>query len=193
MEKSMKTSEKVKGKEAVAARKKQTRQYIIGIVVLLVVAASIAYYFFNPFYARSGDVVAIYYSGTLDNGKVVDSNLNSTPFVFTIGSDGVMPYGLPETVIGMQKNETKIVILPPEKAFGIYDPSLVQVVNRSTLPSDTDFVAGQDYKIIRKTDNAVAHIRILNVTPSTVAWDGNHALAGQNLTLTVTLVQIIGK
>jgi len=189
----MKKSEKVKGKEAVAARKKQTRPYIIGFVIVLVIAASIAYYFFNPFYAKSGDTVAIYYSGTLDNGKVVDSNLNSTPFVFTIGSGRVMPYGLPETVIGMQKNETKTVVLSPEKAFGIYDPSLVQVVNRSTLPSDTDFIAGQDYKVIRKSDNAVAHVKILNVTPSTVAWDGNHALAGQNLTLTVTLVQIITK
>jgi peptidylprolyl isomerase len=187
----MKKSEKVKGKEAVASRRKQQRQVIIGLVIVLVIAAAIGFYFLNPFFARSGSTVAIYYSGALDNGTIVDSNLNSTPLIFTIGTDEVMPYGLVETVIGMQKNQTKTVILPPEKAFGIYDPGLIQVVNRSSLPPDTDFVAGQDYQIIRKSDNAVAHVTILNVTPSTVVWDGNHALAGQNLTLTVSLVQIV--
>ena len=187
----MKKSEKVKGKEAVAARKKKLTQYAIGIVVVMVVAAAIAFYFFNPNFVKSGDTVAIYFTGTLDNGTVVESNLNSTPFVFTIGKNEIMPYGLPDTVIGMQQNETKTVLLPQEKAFGLYQTSLVQVVNRSSLPSNTTFVVGQDYQIVRKSDNAIAHVKIINVTPSTVAWDGNHDLAGQNLTLRVTLVRIV--
>ncbi|MDD1689532.1 MAG: FKBP-type peptidyl-prolyl cis-trans isomerase [Methanoregula sp.] len=187
----MKKSEKVKGKEAVAARKKKLTQYAIGIVVVMVVAAAIAFYFFNPYFVKSGDTVAIYFTGTLDNGTVVESNLNSTPFVFTIGKNEIMPYGLPDTVIGMQQNETKTVVLPPEKAFGLYQTSLIQVVNRSSLPSNTTFVVGQDYQIVRKYDNAIAHVKIINVTPSTIAWDGNHDLAGQNLTLKVTLVRIV--
>ena len=187
----MKKSEKVKGKEAVAARKKKLTQYAIGIVVVMVVAAAVAFYFFNPYFVKSGDTVAIYFTGTLDNGTVVESNLNSTPFVFTIGKNEIMPYGLPDTVIGMQQNETKTVLLPQEKAFGLYQTSLVQVVNRSSLPSNTTFVVGQDYQIVRKSDNAIAHVKIINVTPSTVAWDGNHDLAGQNLTLRVTLVRIV--
>jgi peptidylprolyl isomerase len=191
LEKSMKKSEKVKGKEAVAARKKKMKQYAMGIIVVMIVAAAIAFYFFNPFFAKSGDTVAIYFTGTFDNGTVVQSNVNSTPFVFTLGSKETLPYGLSDAVIGMQPNESKMVVLPPEKAFGKYDPALIQVVNRSTLPSDTAFVTGQDYQVIRKSDNAVAHVKIINVTPSTVAWDGNHVFAGQNLTLTVTLVQII--
>lgn len=187
----MKKSEKVKGKEAVAARKKQMRQYAVGIVAVLIVAAAIAFYFFNPFYAKAGDTVAIYFTGTLDNGTVVESNLNTTPFVFTIGNEETIPYGLPDAVIGMQQNETKTVILPPEKAFGKYNPSLVQVVNRSSLPPDTSFIVGQEYQIVRKSDNAIARVVIMNVTPDVVTWDGNHALAGQNLSLKLTLVQIV--
>ncbi|MCK9631344.1 MAG: FKBP-type peptidyl-prolyl cis-trans isomerase [Methanoregula sp.] len=187
----MKKSEKVKGKEAFAARNKKMKQYAIGIIVVMVVAAAVAFYFFNPYFVKSGDTVAIYFTGTLDNGTVVESNLNSTPFVFTIGKNEIMPYGLPDTVIGMQPNETKTVILSPEKAFGLYQSSLVQIVNRTSLPSNTTFVVGQDYQIVRKTDNAVAHVKIINVTPSTVAWDGNHDLAGENLTLRVTLVRIV--
>jgi peptidylprolyl isomerase len=189
----MKKSEKEKGKTAVAARNKKMKQYAMVAAVVLVVIAGILFYFFNPFFAKTGDTVAIYYTGTLDNGTVIDSNLNLTPFVFTLGQTETIPYGLPDAVIGMQQNETKTVILPPEKAFGAYQPSLVQTVNLSSLPSNTTFVVGQDYQITRKSDNAVAHVRIINITPTTVTWDGNSDLAGQNLTLKITLVQIVRK
>jgi peptidylprolyl isomerase len=190
-ENTMKQSEKVKGKETIAAHKKKMRQYAIIIAVVLVVAAAIAFYLFNPFFAKAGDTVAIYYTGTLDNGTIVESNMNSTPFVFTIGKEEIIPYGLPDVVIGMQQNETKTVVLPPEKAFGVYQPSLVQTVAISSLPANTTFVAGQSYQILRKSDNAIAHVRILNVTSTTVTWDGNPDLAGQNLTLKIMLVQIV--
>jgi peptidylprolyl isomerase len=186
----MKKSEKVKGKEAVAARKNQMIQYAIGIVVVLVIIAAVAFYFFNPFCAKTGDTVAIYYTGTLDNGTLVESNLGSTPLVFTIGKTDIIPYGLPDAVIGMQQNETKTVVLSPEKAFGVYQPSLIQTVNLSSLPPNTTFVVGQPYQIIRKSDNAIAHVKIINTTPTTVTWDGNPDLAGQNLTLKITLVEI---
>jgi len=189
----MKRSEKVKGKEAVAARKKKMKQYAIVVLVALVVIAGIAYYLFNPFVAHTGDTVAIYFTGTLDNGTVVQSNLNSTPFVFTLGNEATLPYGLADVVTGMQQNETKTVALSPEKAFGAYQQSLVQTVNLSSLPENTTFVVGQPYEIKRKSDNAIAHVRIINVTPSTITWDGNHELAGQNLNLKVTLVGIAKK
>jgi peptidylprolyl isomerase len=190
-EENMNKSEKVKGKEAVAAKKKQMRKYAIVILAVMVVFAGIAFYFFNPFFARSGETVAVYYVGTLDNGTVVESNLNSTPMVFTLGTEGTIPYGLSDAVIGMQQNETKTVVLSPEKAFGKYDPSLVQVVQRSSLPVNTTLEPEQELTITRKADGAVARVTIINVTPETVAWDGNHVLAGQNITLTLTLAQIV--
>ena len=187
----MKKSEKVKGKEAVAVRKKHYRQYAIVGVVLIGIVAVAGLFLFNPFVAKTGDTVSIYFTGTLDNGTVIESNLNTTPFIFTLGKVDTLPSGLPDAVIGMQPNETKTVRLPPEKAFGIYQPSLVHVVNRSSLPADMNPVIGDTYTITRKADNAVANVKILNVTPTTVTWDENHPLAGQNLTLTITLVQIL--
>lgn len=189
----MKKSEKMKGKERVAAEKKRNLMIAAGAVVVIILAVATWYFFLNPSIARSGDTVAIYYTGTLDNGTVVESNLNTTPFVFTIGKEEIIPYGLPDAVIGMQQNETKTVVLPPEKAFGKYDPTLIEVVNRSTLPPDTKLIVGQDYQIVRKSDNAIAHVKILNLTKDTITWDGNRAFTGQNLTLALTLVQIVKK
>ena len=189
----MKRSEKEKGKAAVATRNKKLKQYAVVFIVILAVTAAILFYFFNPFFAKTGDTVAIYYTGTLDNGTVIESNLGAEPFAFTLGKTDVIPYGLPDAVIGMQQNETKTVVLPPAKAFGVYNPSLVQTVNLSSLPENTTFVVGQPYEIIRKSDSAVAHVKIIDVTPTTVTWDGNSDLAGQNLTLKITLVQIARK
>lgn len=186
----MKKSEKQKGKEH-EVQNRQLRVIIGGVVAALILVTLAGYLFFNPFVAKSGDMVAVYFTGSLDNGTVVESNLHTTPFIFTIGRESTIPYGLADAVIGMKQNETRTVVLPPERAFGNYDPALVQVVNRSSLPSDTDLVAGQDYQIRRKPDNAVAHVRIIEVTPDTVTWDANRPLAGQNLTLELTLVQIV--
>jgi peptidylprolyl isomerase len=186
----MKKTEKQKGRERTDAQKRQLQMIIGGVVVALVIITVAGYIFFNPSGAKTGDTVSVYYTGTLENGTVVESNVDTTPFVFVLGKEETIPYGLPDAVIGMQQNETKTVILPPEDAFGKYDPTLVQVVNRSSLPPNTSFVVGQDYQIVRKTDNAVAHVKILNVTPDTVTWDGNNVLAGQNLTLTLKLVRI---
>jgi peptidylprolyl isomerase len=187
----MKKSEKVKGKERVAVKKKQNMMIAAGVVVVLILSAASWFFFLDPSIARSGDTVAIYYTGTLNNGTVVESNLNFTPIIFTIGKDEIIPFGLPDAVIGMRQNETKTVVLPPEKAFGKYDPKLIQVVNRSTLPPGTNFTVGAVFNVVRKPDNAVAHVRIMNVTSDTVTWDANREFTGEDLTLRLTLAQIV--
>jgi peptidylprolyl isomerase len=187
----MKKSEKVKGKEAVALRKKKMQQYGIGIIVVLVVTAAIAFYFFNPFYAKAGDTVSVYFTGTLDDGTVFDSNLNSTPLVFTLGKGSVLP-GFEDAVTGMAPNTTKTVRIPMAKAYGAYDTSLIHTINRSSINIENP-VAGERYSIRRVVDNAVAHVKILNVTPDTLTLDENPELAGKDLTYTITLVEIAKK
>jgi peptidylprolyl isomerase len=189
----MKKSEKVKGKERVSVKKTQNLMIAAGAAVVIILVVTAWYFFLDPSVARSGDTVTIYYTGTLDNGTLVESNLNFTPIVFTIGKDEIIPYGLPDAVIGMRQDETKKVVLPPKKAFGQYDPTLIQVVNRSSLPPDTNFSVGNVYNIVRKPDNAVAHVRIMNITENTITWDGNRDFTGENLTLSLTLVQIVKK
>jgi peptidylprolyl isomerase len=187
----MKKSEKVKGKEAVSARKKRTRLYAgIAAAVILVIAVAVAGYFLlNTSGARAGDTVSVYYTGTLDDGTVFYSNLNSTPLTFTMGEVTLIP-GFEEAVTGMTPGTTKTVRIPVDKAYGAYNNALVHVVNRSTLPADMNPVIGEHYTIRRTTDGANAYVRIINVTPSTVTWDENHDLAGKDLTYTITVTAV---
>jgi peptidylprolyl isomerase len=184
----MKKSEKVKGKAAVAIRKKQYTRYVVAGAAVIAVLLIAGFYLFNtPAVAKNGDTVMVYYTGTLDNGTVFDSNADRDPLIFTIGNKTVIP-GFEEAVVGMTVNSTKTVHIPVEKAYGPHLDSLVHVMNRSDLSKDIEPIVGNRYVITRKADGAVSRVEVINVTRDTVTLDENNILAGQNLTFTIQFV-----
>jgi peptidylprolyl isomerase len=185
----MKKSEKLKGKERVAVKKKQTIIIAAVAVIIILVAAVSWFLFFNPSVARSGDTVSVYFTGTLDDGTVFDSNMNGSPLIFTLGKGFVIP-GFDEAVTGMSANSTKTVHIPSEKAYGSYNAKLIQVINRSVFPNNIVPIVGEGYTI-RRNDGAVSYVKIVNVTKDTITVDENHELAGKDLTFTITLNGIV--
>lgn len=183
----MKKSEKLKGKEAVTARKKQRMQYAVAGTAIIFIALIAGYILFNPFVAKNGDTVMIYYTGSFENGTVFDTNAGGNPLIFTIGEHAVIT-GLEEAVTGMAPNSTKTVIIPSDKAYGPYRQNLIQVMNRSILPDTIEPVVGNTYSIRRTNDRAVAYVRLLGFNNSTITVDQNHLLAGQNLTFTIRFI-----
>jgi peptidylprolyl isomerase len=186
---SMKKSQKIKGKEVVAARKKKQVRYGIVAVAGIIIIAICWFVIFNPFVAKAGDTVTVYYTGTLDDGSVFDTNVNATPLTFTVGKGMVIP-GFEEAVSGMAVNEEKMVRIPADKAYGLYNSSLVHVLNRSVLPANTTPVVGQFLTIRSTIDGTASVVKIINVTPSAITLDENHALVGKNLTFSIKLVAI---
>jgi peptidylprolyl isomerase len=186
---SMKKSQKIKGKEVVAARKKKQVRYGIVAVAGIIIIAICWFVIFNPFVAKAGDTVTVYYTGTLDDGSVFDTNVNATPLTFTVGKGMVIP-GFEEAVSGMAVNEEKMVRIPADKAYGSYNRSLVHVLNRSVLPANTTPVVGQFFTIRSTIDGTASVVKIINVTPSAITLDENHELAGKDLTFSIKLVAI---
>ena len=189
---SMKKSEKLKGKVAVANRKKQYTRYGIAAVAVIVVALIVGFYLFNPFVARNGDTVAIYYAESYANGTELYTNLDGDPLVFTIGNKTVIQ-GLEEAVIGMAPNATKTVNISFDKAYGPYREDLILIANRSVLPEDIEPVVGHTYSIHRNADGAVAYVKLLSFTEDNLTLDQNHPLAGENLTFTLRFVGFANK
>ncbi|NMB78097.1 MAG: peptidylprolyl isomerase [Methanomicrobiales archaeon] len=183
----MKKSEKEKGQAQAEAQRKQILTVIGGAAIALVIIAVIGYVVLNPSGAKAGDTVGVYYTGTLDDGTQFDEKVSGTPLTFTIGSKRII---FEDEVIGMQQNATKTVHIPADKAYGPYRNDLIHVMNRSQVPADMELKVGERYSIRRTTDNAVAYVKVLNLTKDTVTWDENHELAGKDLTFTITLVGI---
>jgi peptidylprolyl isomerase len=131
----------------------------------------------------------MYFTLMYENGSVISTHMNGTPVEITVGDPESIP-GLSDAITGMRVNQKKTVIIPFDQAYGPYRNDLIRVVNRTGLIASTNFTEGQLFTIRRKTDNAISMVRILNITPSTVTWDENHPLAGQNLMFTVQVVSL---
>jgi peptidylprolyl isomerase len=131
----------------------------------------------------------MYYTLMYENGTVISTNFNGTPLEITVG-DPESIKGLSDAIVGMGVNQKKTVTIPYDQAYGPYRSDLIRVVNRTGLIANTSFIEGNYFTIHRKTDNAISMVRILSITPSTVTWDENHPLAGQNLTFTVQVVSL---
>ncbi|OPY36488.1 MAG: FKBP-type peptidyl-prolyl cis-trans isomerase [Methanoregula sp. PtaU1.Bin051] len=185
----MKRSEKVKGKEREAARKKQTLKYAAAGAVIIVVVAIVLFFALVQTGAKTGDTVSVLYLGTLPNGTIFDSNMNSTPLTFRIGDHSVIP-GFEEAVTGMTKGQVKTVTIPVDKAYGTYRSDLVRAVNRSIFGPDVTPVAGMYYYLTNPTDGSTRIVKVVNFTKNTVMIDQNHVLAGQDLIFTIRLIEL---
>ena len=65
-----------------------------------------------------GDTVSVHYIGTLQNGTEFDnSKKRGSPFEFTVGNGQVIS-GWDEGLVGMRVGGQRILVIPPEKAYG---------------------------------------------------------------------------
>jgi FKBP-type peptidyl-prolyl cis-trans isomerase len=67
---------------------------------------------------KVGDTVSVHYVGTLQDGTEFDSSKKrGTPFEFTVGEGRVIK-GWEEGLVGMKVGGERILVIPPEKAYG---------------------------------------------------------------------------
>ena len=132
--------------------------------------------------AQDGDMVAVHYVGTLDDGTQFDSSYEREPLEFEVGTDQVIA-GFDEAVHGMTVGDTKTVRIPPEDAYGVVDEELIFPVPIDEAPAD---VAIGDEVLI----DGVVYGRVVAISATDVTIDTNHRFAGQALTFDIELVDI---
>ena len=74
--------------------------------------------------AGPGTEVKFHYEMKVD-GKTIEKTEPDRPMEIVLGKDRVMR-GLEEILEGMKKGEVRRIELPPEKAFGKFDPGLIE-------------------------------------------------------------------
>lgn len=163
---------------------KKTRLVLLGILLLGAVLASGC----AAQRAKDGDAVTVHYTLTLEDGTVADSSAGGEPLQFTLG-EGKLISGFEEAVVGMRIRDTQTVTLPPEKAYGLRRPELVEVVSRSKLPEGLEPVVGGQLEATAK-DGTPLMVVITEFTDTTVTVDANPPLAGKTLTFDIELLAI---
>ena len=138
--------------------------------------------------ARTGDLVTVHYIGTLDNGRIFDQRDADQPLLLTLGAEDVFP-ALEQAIIGMAVGEVKNIHLSAEQAYGLrLDENLLRV-SRELFPAGKKLHIGQKLSI-ELGDNTQRVMRIRQLDERDVLLDGNHDLAGCDLTFALQLVAI---
>ncbi|MEN6513391.1 peptidylprolyl isomerase [Methanoculleus sp.] len=161
---------------------------IAGVLAVLVVSSGCTVSEDTAAKVESGDTVEVHYTGTFENGTVFDSSAGREPLVFTVGSGRVVP-GFEAGVLGMRAGETKTVHVPADQAYGPHREDLVFVADPAGIPGGENLTAGDQVGITLASGQMLPG-RVTGVSPGAVTIDANHRLAGEDLTFTVSLVEI---
>jgi len=138
--------------------------------------------------AKAGDTVKVHYKGTLEDGTVFDQSEEGGPLEFTIGEGQIIP-GFEEAVLGMNPGQSLEVTVPPEKAYGQHREDLVAAIDRAELPDDLNPELGQMLRVQTGGGQSMV-VRIAELDDETITLDGNHPLAGEDLTFQIELLEI---
>lgn len=145
-----------------------------------------------------GDTVHLEYTGKFETGEIFDTSNEETakkagihmvernygPLVVKIGA-GQMIKGLDEALVGVEKDESKTITVPPERGYGLKSPDLIQ-----NFPRDVFTQSNIEPKVgvVLGTDQGVA--TVTNVSENQVEMDFNHPLAGKTLVFEVKILII---
>ncbi len=160
--------------------------------------------------AKQGDTVRVHYTGTLDDGTVFDSSEASQesggcscsssscssdadcgrePLEFRIGAGHVIP-GFENAVIGLSIDDRVTVKIPADEAYGPIQEQMVAVVDRTDLEGGIEPIEGQHLEVLLQNGSSMP-VLITEVNEKSITIDGNHPLAGMDLTFSIKLVEIL--
>lgn len=139
---------------------------------------------------KKDDTVKVHYTGKLEDGQVFDSSVErGEPIKFTMGQGEWIP-GFEKGLIDMKVKEKKTVHIPKEDAYGTTREELVHEVPKSQLPEDIKPEVGMG--LVSKTQNGEdINLVVKDVKEDTIVGDGNHPLAGKDLTFELEVVEIM--
>jgi FKBP-type peptidyl-prolyl cis-trans isomerase 2 len=138
--------------------------------------------------AESNSTVTISYIGTLDNGRIFHSTDEHGPLTLTLGADQIFP-ALEQAVIGMRAGDVKNVVLSAAEAYGPRLQENIIQVSRQSFPAGKEVTVGQKLSI-DFTGGISRVMAVIAVSDSDVTLDGNHPLAGCDLTFALRVDRV---
>lgn len=138
--------------------------------------------------AKSGQQVRVHYTGKLNDGTIFDSSVNGDPLTFTLGSGQVIA-GFDKGVTGMVLNETRTITIPAAEAYGPHQAGMVVELQKTEMPAHLALHPGQRVQL--KTPQGMLTVNVVAESETTITLDGNHPLAGKDLTFDLQLIEIM--
>ncbi len=138
--------------------------------------------------AKAGDFVQVFYTGSLTNGEVFDSNEGGMPLEFQLDTGGIIP-GFNDAVMGMGLGQEKEVTIPPEQAYGQPDERMIMQFPLKDVPPTIEPQIGMTLQLTAP-DGRPLPARVTSLDSENMTLDLNSPLAGQTLVFKIRLAGI---
>lgn len=137
--------------------------------------------------AEKDKVVSFHYTLKNSDDVQMESSREQDPMVYLHGANNII-LGLEKAMEGREAGDEFVVTVEPEEAYGIRNEKNVQRVPLKRLKGVGKITPGQILNL--QTNKGQVQVTVLKVGRFNVDVDGNHPLAGQQLTFEVEVVDI---
>jgi FKBP-type peptidyl-prolyl cis-trans isomerase SlyD len=127
-----------------------------------------------------------------EDGDVIEETDNPEqeggpkPVSYVHGYATLVP-GLERALLGMAPGETQEVVVPPDQAYGAWDPDKEIEVDRAELPARLEV---EDEILLEDEDGEEMSARVVEIHDDHVLLDQNHPLAGVTLRFDVVVREV---
>ena len=133
-------------------------------------------------------VAGIHYTLTNKKGEKIESSVGAEPLVYLHGNGNLIT-GLETQLEGKKVGDKFTVQVKAADAYGDYDEELIETVAKADFEDQNELAVGKEFQY-SDDEGEIYHVRIVKIDNETVTVDGNHPLAGQDLTFEVEVVSI---
>jgi FKBP-type peptidyl-prolyl cis-trans isomerase SlyD len=132
-------------------------------------------------------VASIHYTLTDGEGKVIDTSEGQEPLAYLHGAGNIIP-GLEKALLGKTVGDKFNVSIPASEAYGLRDDSMVQELPSNMFSGIENIEVGMEFHA--ETEHGLQVVTVTQVEGDNVVIDGNHPLAGVDLTFDVEVAEI---
>jgi FKBP-type peptidyl-prolyl cis-trans isomerase SlyD len=132
----------------------------------------------------SARILTFHYTLKDAAGRILDTSRGAAAMPFVEGSGQIID-GLEEPLRQMAVGESRVVVVPPERGYGLREPELIQKVPKDRLPVG-EIRVGDQFQT--GPDRQAPVVTVVAIEGDEVMLDANHPLAGVELHFDVELV-----
>ena len=133
-------------------------------------------------------VASIHYKLTNNSGEVLDSSEGGEPLAYLHGAGNLIP-GLEKELVGKTAGASLQVTVAPDEAYGPVHDQLIEVVPREAFQGVETIEPGMGFEA-QGSDGQARRIVVTEVNGDQITIDGNHPLAGVELSFDVQIVEV---
>lgn len=131
-------------------------------------------------------VFSFHYTLKDSNGQVIESSFGDEPLIFLEGFQNIIP-GLETELVKMNVGDKKNIFVKAADAYGDYEEEMVLEVPSDKIPEEDREVG---VRLQAQMGDQVRIVTITDIADDIVTVDGNHPLAGQDLSFDVEITEI---